>query len=1438
MKTQAAKILASLLLVAGFSSVALNAQPTVKSVGSVRHDAVTQVTVVFSDPVDPVSGATPGNYTFAGGTITVTGASMMTGLPAANAVGVAENPAPGGRVVDNQCVVLTVTGLAVDATATITIQNVQDTSTPPKTIPSTAITFKDSGYAWAESGTPALAGKVIAVGTNGFDIFSAGSGQWADYDEVTMVYKQVAGDFDLKARIEFLDFSSHWARAGVMARESLNEGENSATQTGDPNATPPVRGTASRYADVHANPVMDFNENGPPPEIHPANNGWESHIRRATGRQGDNGGTDSQNNTGGNPPFPNAWVRIQRTGTDIHTFHGSDGVNWDIARDRLADEWLDTDDVTPLPLKPTMFVGPAFGPETINIPTSDTDGKNRLFLYQVRFTAILVPYLRLVDPTPTGVFMLIEDAIPPGTQVDTSTVQLTFDGNPVTASATKSGTTTTVAYKAASPYAPNSSHSFTLTFKDNATPASSQTVSRNFTIPNYPTIPASYAVTVDTTKPGFKFKVHQVDLGQTLPATVARAERQLHGDIGANVANVASLTPASGGYYSESAVINYEQGDATATPLPAGDFTNEVLIPGIPGNGVIADRNLDNIAMEILAYIQFPAAGAYRITFNSDEGFRTYVGDRAVDVLNSPIISEADVARGASDTAQWVYVAQAGAYPFRTVWFEGGGGASLEWSAESDAGVRALINDSSVTGALKAYQEATGPKPVTVTYAYPDRSSGNPYFANDPITIEWTDGTTLLNKGSIQLSVNGTPVTATQTTAGLVTKLQYSPPAPGWPSGSNNKVTLVWSDNGAPAVVRTNTWNFSVMPWVTVPPSAAIAASAVDTSKTGFKIKTYKIDAQNDIANTIASALAMLSGASGANKLDTSAVGADGYFVDTGVINYEHGALPANAAYDAASVAPARSGDFTDQIPVDVPVADVLFPGEPITDATYGTLVYSNKWGDNMAMEVLTVLDLQPGWYWTGVNSDDGFRVSFAANPLDATAVVADIADFGKGASDVNGLFYVQQAGLYPCRLIWEQGGGGGSCEWYMQNTLNYQRTLVNENAVAGYIKAYQYPAGASPASYVKSVSPNDPAGGIRAGVGVGKQVQVVIVDGSTAVDQNSITLKLNGTAVSPITKNKVGNETTVTYSQPLPANTLVTVQVSWTDAAPRSSSWSFTTGVLPGNTFLIEAEDFNTGGGQTVAAASTMPYLGNSYSNLNAVLGIDFLRPHQADSPLYRARGTNSLQIPGYPTNNLVNVPMDLGPGDFDRGGWDMTVNYKIGWTGANQWYDYTRTFPAANYNVYAALSHGDPPTSTSRVRASLQQITAGQTTTNQTVVQLGTFDGPATGGWGLNRLVPLMNGTQLASVPLSGTQTIRLTTDSGDYDFLAFVPGGAAQIRINSIAIASGQVTITWSGGGSLEWTTSLTPTISWTPTGNSSGSFSEPVATTGNKFYHVKQ
>jgi len=443
--------------------------------------------------------------------------------------------------------------------------------------------------------------------------------------------------------------------------------------------------------------------------------------------------------------------------------------------------------------------------------------------------------------------------------------------------------------------------------------------------------------------------------------------------------------------------------------------------------------------------------------------------------------------------------------------------------------------------------------------------------------------------------------------------------------------------------------------------------------------------------------------------------------------------------------------------------------------------------------------------------------------------VVADIADFGKAATDVNGLFRITQAGRYPVRVIWFEGGGGASLEWYMQDTLNYQRILVNDLNTVGHVKAYQYPVSAPPAAYVKSVTP---AAGAQAVLGVGlprvgtgKKVEAVIVDGSTAIVQDSIQIKINGTAVTPITKTKAGSETTVTYNQPLPANQLVTVELLWTDTGPRSSTWSFTTGPLPVNTFVIEAEDFNTGGGQTVAIASTMPYTGNAYSNLAAVLDIDYSRNNQADQPNYRIGEVN-------------NVPMDP-TGDVDRGGWDMTVNYKIGWAGNGHWYDYTRTFPAGSYNVYAALSHGDPAAS-GVIGGSLQLVTAGQTTTNQTLTQLGTFSGPRTGGWGANRLLPLMAAGNVASIALSGQQTIRFTLNDGDYDFLAFVPGTTTGgPRFSSPTISGTTVTITWTGTGVLQQATVLTGSGSdWTDVPSATGNtYQATGATTGNRYFRIR-
>ena len=50
---------------------------------------------------------------------------------------------------------------------------------------------------------------------------------------------------------------------------------------------------------------------------------------------------------------------------------------------------------------------------------------------------------------------------------------------------------------------------------------------------------------------------------------------------------------------------------------------------------------------------------------------------------------------------------------------------------------------------------------------------------------------------------------------------------------------------------------------------------------------------------------------------------------------------------------------------------------------------------------------------------------------------------------------------------------------------------------------------------------------------------------------------------------------------------------------------------------------------------------------------------------------------------------------------------------------------------------------------------------------------------------------------------------------------------------AVVDGNFTITWTGGGELETATDVSGP--WVPTGNTSGSFSEPIGS-GNRFYRI--
>jgi hypothetical protein len=136
------------------------------------------------------------------------------------------------------------------------------------------------------------------------------------------------------------------------------------------------------------------------------------------------------------------------------------------------------------------------------------------------------------------------------------------------------------------------------------------------------------------TTPGFKARVYQVNqTGINAPVNqVARAEQELAGIIGPNVAD---LSTSTAGIWSIGDYINWNQEMGTGgNSAEEGSFksTNDPSrpdqpIPGIPGTGTAA-HNTDSIAGEVIGYVEFAAAGVYYLGVNSDDGFAVYGTDK------------------------------------------------------------------------------------------------------------------------------------------------------------------------------------------------------------------------------------------------------------------------------------------------------------------------------------------------------------------------------------------------------------------------------------------------------------------------------------------------------------------------------------------------------------------------------------------------------------------------------------------------------------------------------------------------------------------------------------------------------------------------------------------------------------------------------------------
>ena len=132
-------------------------------------------------------------------------------------------------------------------------------------------------------GAPALAGSAMFADGR-YTISASGRDIWDAADQFHYVYQQVSGDIDVSARVASVSAAAPWSKAGVMIRETLDDG--------------------ARHASVF---VSSGKGNAFQRRPHPDH--WSE-------------------NTGGGSGKPPGWVRLVRSGFLLEAYRSTDGKKW------------------------------------------------------------------------------------------------------------------------------------------------------------------------------------------------------------------------------------------------------------------------------------------------------------------------------------------------------------------------------------------------------------------------------------------------------------------------------------------------------------------------------------------------------------------------------------------------------------------------------------------------------------------------------------------------------------------------------------------------------------------------------------------------------------------------------------------------------------------------------------------------------------------------------------------------------------------------------------------------------------------------------------------------------------------------------------------------------------------------------------------------------
>ena len=281
--------------------------------------------------------------------------------------------------------------------------------------------------------------------------------------------------------------------------------------------------------------------------------------------------------------------------------------------------------------------------------------------------------------------------------IDPESVVLKINNQDVEANVTKDGEETSVSYAGAQNYAMGATVNVTVSYTN--TDGQEGSISWSFETESIPSLQyaaplsgAGDAGMLVTARQGLD------DNGGTRPNNTESAEAQIAENWG-NIDFEADDVRVD--------FINHNQDVGGG----AGRFGDDI---NMAEAGLMSESSTDSITWQVITYIEFPEAGPVTMTVNSDDGFRVTHGE-------DPAISDDDMelgvfsgGRGASDTTFRFLVPEPGIYPFRLLWYEGGGGANVEWWTQDSAGVRHLINNPADDSAFNAYTTAS---PITMVGA-------------------------------------------------------------------------------------------------------------------------------------------------------------------------------------------------------------------------------------------------------------------------------------------------------------------------------------------------------------------------------------------------------------------------------------------------------------------------------------------------------------------------------------------------------------------------------------------------------------------------------------------------------------------------------------------------------------------------------------------------